>query len=227
MVAIDINAFAEANWSGYKKSVTDISKAKHSSLIEDETELYCFDDISNSLYSGSNKPSSADALIIDGKTIQLVEFKSGFKNKITRENFKESEGKCLKLGTTCEDYWKLFWANRKKEINELTLIIRMKAIESYITLEKKIFQGYRPFDQAFRLQFCVVIDEDSVDGMEETLAELSGRSETTGNPYASIKASLKRYINCRDCSGTPYFYDEVKVLSVTDFENYLRLKYEK
>lgn len=105
--------------------------------------------------------------------------------------------------------------------------LRMKAIESYITLEKKIFQGCRPFDQAFRLQFCVVIDEDSVDGMEETLAELSGRSETTGNPYASIKASLKRYINCRDCSGTPYFYDEVKVLSVTDFENYLRLKYEK
>lgn len=35
MVAIDINAFAEANWSGYKKSVTDISKAKHSSLRRD------------------------------------------------------------------------------------------------------------------------------------------------------------------------------------------------
>ena len=45
MVEIDINTFAEENWSGYKKSVTDISKSKDASLVENDMELYCFDDI--------------------------------------------------------------------------------------------------------------------------------------------------------------------------------------
>lgn len=45
MVAIDITAFAKEKWSGYKKSITDISKSKDTSLVENDMEVYCFDDI--------------------------------------------------------------------------------------------------------------------------------------------------------------------------------------
>ena len=92
MVAIDINTFAEENWSGYKKSVTDISKSKDASLVENDMELYCFDDICANLYDHDKKPTSADAFIIDGKNIELVEFKSGFKNKLTKKNFDKERG---------------------------------------------------------------------------------------------------------------------------------------
>ena len=69
MVAIDMNTFAEENWLGYKKSVTDISKSRDSSLVENDMELYCFDDICSDLYDEDKKPTSADALIINGKNI--------------------------------------------------------------------------------------------------------------------------------------------------------------
>lgn len=223
MVAIDMSMFAEENWSGHKKTVTDISKSRDSSLVENDMELYCFDDICSDLYNEDKKPTSADALIIDGKNIELVEFKSGFKNKITKENFNVERGKCLKVGKICEDFWKLFFEKRKKEVNELILSIRIKAVESYITLEKIIFPCCQSSDEAMRLQFLVVIDEDSVDGMEDTLADLASVSKVKDNVYSSIRTSLKRFINCQDSRGNQYFYDEIKVLSVTDFESHLRL----
>ena len=223
MVAIDMNTFAEENWLGYKKSVTDISKSRDSSLVENDMELYCFDDICSDLYDEDKKPTSADALIINGKNIELVEFKSGFKNKITKENFNTERGKCPKVGEICEDYWKLFFDKRKKELNELILSIRIKTVESYITLEKIIFPCCRSSYEAMSLQFLVVIDEDSVDGMEDTLADLAGVSKVKDNAYSSIRTSLKRFIHCKDNSGNQYFYDDVKVLSVTDFKNHLRL----
>lgn len=223
MVAIDINTFAEENWSGYKKSVTDISKSKDASLVENDMELYCFDDICANLYDQDKKPTSADAFIIDGKNIELVEFKSGFKNKLTKKNFDKERGKCPKTQEICEDYWKLFFDKRKKEVDELILNIRIKAVESYITLEKHIFPSCPPSEIPMSLKFLVVIDEDGVDGMEDTLAELAGAKKVKNNPYTSIRKSLRRLVACRDKDGNQYFYDNVEVLSVMDFQNHLRL----
>lgn len=108
-------------------------------------------------------------------------------------------------------------------MDELVLNIRIKAIESYITLEKFIFPCCRPSEVHMELRFLVVIDEDSVEGMEDTLADLAGAAKVKDNAYFSIRKSLKRLIHCQDKSGNQYFYDDVKVLSVTDFESYLRL----
>lgn len=223
MIAIDIDAFAKKNWSKYKKSITDISKSNNTSLVKNDMEVYCFDDICANLYAQDKKPTSADAFIIDGKNIELVEFKSGFKSKITKENFDKKQAKCPEKKEVCKKYWDLFFAKRKKEVDELILNIRIKAVESYITLEKHIFPSCRPTEVSMSLKFLVVIDEDSVDGMEDTLADLASASEVKNNTYSSIKKSLKRFINCQDKNGNSYFYDDIKVLSVTDFENYLLL----
>lgn len=223
MVTRDINTFAEENWPGYKKTVTELSRSKDAPLVESDVELYCFDEICRDLYEKDKKPTSADALIINGESMELVEFKSGFRNKITRENFDMERGKCEKTGEICKDYWNLFYDKREKEADELVLNIRMKAVESYITLEKNIFPCCRPSQVPVNLKFLVVIDEDHVDGMEDTLASLAGDAEVKDNPYASIRKSLKRLIHCRDKNGDPYFYDDVEVLSVADFENQLRL----
>lgn len=223
MVEIDMSTYAEENWSGHKKSVTEISKSRNSPLVESDMELYCFDDICSDLYNKEQKPTSADALIVDGKNIELVEFKSGFKNKITKENFNTEQGKCKKVGEICEDYWKLFFDKRKKEVNELILSIRIKAVESYITLEKIIFPRCKLSSEPMHLNFWVVIDEDSVDGLEDTLADLAGVPEIKDNTYSSIRKSLKRLIHCQDINGNQYFYDDIKVLSVADFKSHLEL----
>lgn len=223
MVAIDISTFAEENWSECKKSVTNLSKSKDGSLVENDIELYCFDDICANLYDKNKKPTSADAFIINGKNIELVEFKSGFKNKITKKNFDRERGKCPETEKICEDYWKLFAEKRKKEVDELILNIRIKAVESYITLEKHIFPSCPPSEIPMSLKFLVVIDEDGVDGMEDTLAELAGTKKVKNNPYTSIRKSLQRLVACRDKDGNQYFYDNVEVLSVMDFQNHLRI----
>lgn len=223
MVAIDISTFAEENWSECKKSVTNLSKSKDASLVENDMELYCFDDICANLYDENKKPTSADAFIINGKNIELVEFKSGFKNKITKKNFDRERGKCPETKKICKDYWKLFAEKRKKEVDELILNIRIKAVESYITLEKHIFPSCPPSEIPMSLKFLVVIDEDGVDGMEDTLAELAGAKKVKNNPYTSIRKSLRRLVACRDKDGNQYFYDNVEVLSVVDFQNHLRL----
>lgn len=223
MVAIDITAFAKEKWSGYKKSITDISKSKDTSLVENDIEVYCFDDICATLYDQNKKPTSADALIIDEKSVELVEFKAGFKNKVTKKNFDKERGKCPKTKEICEDYWKLFFDKRKKEVDELVLNIRIKAVESYITLEKNIFPLCRSSEVPTNLEFWVVIDEDSVDEMEDTLADLAGVAEVKDNAYFSIRRSLKRFVHCHDTNGNSYFYDNIKVLSVMDFQHYLHL----
>lgn len=71
MVAIDINTFAEENWSGYKKSVTELSKSKDASLVENDMELYCFDDVCADLYEQNKKPTSADAFMKKSLTFRL------------------------------------------------------------------------------------------------------------------------------------------------------------
>ena len=215
--------YTVAKWSGYKKSITDISKSKDTSLVENDMEVYCFDDICATLYDQNKKPTSADALIIDEKSVELVEFKAGFKNKVTKKNFDKERGKCPKTKEICEDYWKLFFDKRKKEVDELVLNIRIKAVESYITLEKNIFPLCRSSEVPTNLEFWVVIDEDSVDEMEDTLADLAGVAEVKDNAYFSIRRSLKRFVHCHDTNGNSYFYDNIKVLSVMDFQHYLHL----
>ena len=164
MVAIDINTFAEENWSGYKKSVTELSKSKDASLVENDMELYCFDNICTDLYEQNKKPTSADAFIINGKNIELVEFKSGFKNKITKKNFDRERGKCPKTQEICKDYWKLFEKKRKiflqkQKITKIYLkpFIFLSKIHIFLIhikslLYQKAFSGYN-----FSIKDCKAI----------------------------------------------------------------------
>ena len=71
-----------------------------------------------------------------------------------------------------------------------------------------------------QLILTVVVDEDGVDGIEDTLAELAEETEPRAdNSLSSIRQALKRLINRQDAKGTPYFYDRIEVLSAKDFKN--------
>ena len=55
MISKDILKYAQEHWlsdSGYKKTITEISKSGTSkALVESSKEIFCFDDISRDLYS--------------------------------------------------------------------------------------------------------------------------------------------------------------------------------
>lgn len=226
MTIKNLSQFATANWEEYKTSITVASSSRSgAALVENESEVYNFDEICKSFFESSDRPSSTDGLNFEKNNIHLIEFKSGFKQKITKDTFNDSLGKCKIAGIICDDYWNLFWENQDRKIKELIESIRLKAIESYLFLEKKVFPicDDNENERQSKLILTVVVDEDGVDGIEDILAGLSEKEPQTNNSLNSIRQSLKRLTNKKDSLGNTYLYDEIEVLTVKDFENKLNL----
>ena len=226
MITKDVQAYAISNWGKYLSPITELSKNNDGvSLVDSSVELYNFDDISQSLFARGKKPTSADGLGFNDLTMELVEYKSGFKQRITKNNFDPAKGRCPDpdMNRVCEDYWKLFFKNQQTNISELISSIRNKAIESYISLEKQVFPRCQDSCRPMRLKLVVVIDEDGIDSMEDTYAELAGNNNAEDNHFSAIKNALQRLVNHRDAEGNAYFYDCIEVISVQDYLNKLKL----
>ena len=229
MVTKNLPKYATERLEDYIISVTDASKSQAGiSLVTSDASIYCFDDVCKLFYTEHNSATSADGLLFPKGNIELVEFKSGFSRRITKDKFDPSKGACTTLKEKygvehiCDYYWDLFWKLADKERSELIDSIRSKAIESYILLEKHIFPVCEDIENGRNVQLIltVVVDEDGVDGIEDTLAELAEETEPRAdNSLSSIRQALKRLINRHDAKGTPYFYDRIEVLSAKDFKN--------
>lgn len=215
MIDKDLPALA-SGWESCRKTVTELSKDKRTgrSLVESEKLLYDFDEICGLLFPEDKKPASADGLEITPREVRLIEFKSGFHKKITRENFDEVEGRCDTTGKVCEKYWKMFSQKQAKETAELLSSIRFKALESYLTLEKLLSscQDTAPL----RLVLIIVADVDAVDGMVDILEDLSKRKQGSRNSLEQIRSSLKKYTQA-DKRGNIYCYDRIDVLAPSQY----------
>lgn len=227
MITKDVKAYAVSNWGEFLSPITELSKSgKGVSLVQSPIQLYNFDDICKSLFVQGKAPTSADGLELSGRTVELVEFKSGFKQRITKHNFNPEQGRCTapNVNRVCEDYWKLFFKNQKTNISVLISSIRHKAVESYVTLEKQVFPHCQDVGTPIPLKLVVVIDEDEIDSIEDTYSGLAGNTDTEDNHFSAIRSALRRLVNQHDADGNAYFYDCIEVLSVQDYLNRLNLK---
>ena len=189
--------------------------------MESSIKLYNFDSVCKSIFEPNTMPTSTDALNFSSRTIELIEFKSGFKQRITKYNFNPEEGKCTPKGQVCKDYWDLFFKNQELKISQHISSIRFKAIESYITLEKMVFPLCQDVVTPISLKLLVVIDS-----IEDTYAELAGNSDTENtvakhNSLTAIRIALRRLKNLHDANNNDYLYDCIEVLSVQDYLNKL------
>lgn len=233
MTSKDIFQYAQNNWNRHKKTITVISETGKMdnqgnpiSLVKSDLMIYCFDDISENIYQDKrkDKTASVDGMIITNKVVYLVEFKSGFKRKITKENFDKTKMTCDQTKEFCEEYANLFLKNSNKEIVELKTNIQLKTIESYWTFEKEIFpfcQELQPTKSNYRIEMIVVIDGNSDDAMLAALAELS-KGTKTDKIFSDINKSLKKYKKTKDGNGNDYYYDEIKVMSTYEFEAFIK-----
>lgn len=214
----EIRAYLFRQYQEFLEPISRLSTStKRKILVSDHRELFNFDKISEKIYS-SKKPSSADSIYISENEVILIEFKSGFKKVITKNNFDISKIACPDdSARPCYDYAKLLFQKQKCESRELLDSIRLKAIESYITLEKEILpfcsDSYGLLKKR-KFIFCAVVD-DYIDSMEDTLNELSGKS-SDNNTITSIKNALSRLILHKN-----YYYTEIKVFSPYEFIQYL------
>ena len=224
MITKDVQAYARGNWGQYLCPISVLSKSdKGISLVQSQAQLYNFDDVSKSLFAADKAPTSVDGLDLSSSAVELIEFKSGFKQRITKHNFDPEQGYCQDADKLCGQYWDLFFKNQKINIHVLISSIRFKALESYVTLEKKVFPHCQDIDVPIPLKFVVVIDEDEIDSLEDTYSELAGNTDVVDNHFSAIRNSLKRLTNQHDANGNAYLYDCIEVLSVQDYLNKLKL----
>ena len=224
MISKNLTKFAKDNWGQYKTTISDASKSDAGVvLVKSPIEIYNFDDISKLYFPSEGVSTSADGVLFKENDTQLIEFKSGFKQRVTKNKFDPEKGKCEHSETVCKDYWDLFWENQDRKIQELVMSIRTKAIESYITLEKQILpncDNYTSGEQA-KVTFTAVIDEDGAEGLEDAMADVAG-CEVTNNRISDIRKSFKRLTKRKDANGNDYLYDEIRVLTVAEFSEWLK-----
>ncbi len=193
-------------------------------VVDDNTRLYSFDAISADFYPEDVRPTSADALYFTKKGIGFVEFKTGFVQKISKVNFDRSKAKCSKITHeeyVCKDYWDIFKKKQDHEQKILVEALRLKAIESYITLEKKLLPRTKFQADLKKIHKCltIVIDMEPVANMHENLSALAGVSTDDDAPKQKIAAALQR-LKCRG-EEHPFFYDEICVMSASEFKNFV------
>lgn len=228
MFTKDVQSYATKNWSQFLKPISELSKSGDgASLVDSSVELYCFDDICKSLYENKKVPTSADALRVADRMVELVEFKSGFKQRITKNNFDSEKGRCNALKGVCEKYWGEFFKLQKANKEELKSNIRLKALESYITLEKQILPLCQDTTAGVKLKLIVVIDVDAVDSMEDTLSDLAVKEPPEGNSISDVRKALLRLTNLHDAKNNTYLYDCIEVLSAQDYLSKLKAKNNK
>lgn len=221
MITKDVKSYISMHYSSDLEKISVLSKSSLGKvLVDDERELYNFDEITKKVYKNKKVPSSADSLLISEKRLALIEYKAGFKKIITKKNFDYNKICCPDdTEKKCFEYADLLFKKQRLETNELLDSLKLKAIESYITLEKKILPLCNPRMNKVHISYCVIID-DYIDSMQDTLNELAEET-TESNSITQIKTALSRLVSIKDANDEPVYYDEIIVFSPYEFIKFL------
>lgn len=73
-----------------------------------------------------------------------------------------------------------------------------------------------------RTRIFIIIDEDEIDYMEDTLADLAGKPTSKDNIFKKVESALSRFLRQKDANGNQYYYESIHVQSARDYENYLK-----
>ena len=116
MITKDVRTYLINNYSEYFDTITDMSKSDSGKcLVRDERKLYNFDKITRELYE-IKTPESADSIYASDRKVFFVEYKSGFKKRITKGNFDRKLMSCYEDNEKyCEAYATLFFKNQNAE----------------------------------------------------------------------------------------------------------------
>ncbi len=218
MTINELESYFNKKWNSkdFRESVTQLSKSdKGYSLVKSKFEMFNFDAITQDIYE-SEQPSSVDGIYFSKGNLHLVEFKTGFYQKVRkgRSDFNDNTAKCDCLGSVCDKYWNEFTKRQDKEIEILLDSLKLKALETYLFLEKQIGFIKNKSDSG-RVILQIVIDENGIDGMETGLSDLADSS------ISRVNKSMQRFKKQRDINQNIYCYDEIEVYTGDGFSHIL------
>ena len=236
MIKKNVKKYVFTRWENKQQTITKMSSIGETHpLVESNQMMYCFDAICKDIFRAGYVPTSADGLEFTGRRVNVIEFKSGFKENITTANYDKTKAQCEHMITAgcedpiCEDYWQKHKRVRKLEKNELYNSLHLKALETYATLEHFILPNCEDLPgKPHLVTFTVVVDAEPVSAIEDIYSDLACKTSSTAalpsrqtNIHQSIRDSLRRLCLQKDKSGNTCYYDEIKVIPASVFLNNL------
>ena len=217
MINFDFKKYAENNWNEYLETITDVSMTGNGVVfVESEEKIYNFDKINDMLFVAEYKPASVDGIYFRNDEVFLVEFKTGFYQKIRKDNLNSVKAKCEFKRSECADYWNLFFENQERKIGELISSIKQKAIESYVTINEDI-APFCKIKNSSKFNLVVVIDVNENEQEVGILEELTGKDSFM---LSRVRRSLKRFM-VKKRHLKSYYFDNISVFGAESFLKYI------
>ena len=115
---LDVEAYFLNNTT--KKTFTELSLNAQTGkpLVASEAQGYDYETFVLNLFQ-SNPIKAVDAVYIKDNTLYFIEFKGGFKQRITYDTFDISNWKCQFTQKTCTEGAKIFLKNQDLMISQL------------------------------------------------------------------------------------------------------------
>ena len=182
---VSLSESFESAYADFKATFKETSEYEDSNgnkryLVENQDYTHCFDKIVE-YHCGQSKGYSVDAIEICGNTIILIEFKTGFKDNITLNNFNNkynsycpdgSHLHCASLGEYLFNYYDKHFKYRSAVKEDLLKILELKLIESIAFLKKYILPKLDFTDEPI-FKYVVVTDSLYVKQKDCTINEVN------------------------------------------------------
>lgn len=211
----------------YTKKVAELSKSQDGkSLVTGDFSAYSFDDIFKK-YKNSQKLHSIDAVVPYDDKIILIEFKSGFEDKINKETFDkktyEKNKFCDKQNLECEnlvnflnDYYHLFYKKRMSEKQELISSLKLKLYDAIFFIKNSIFPKCTQKRRNIEIVYLIVVDSIYVQSRENTIMGLSKSHIKTPEQNILIESKMNICQKLLDAENEP-LCDKLIVVGVEKF----------
>ena len=187
--------------NNYKKEVTELSKSQEGkSLVSADFLAYSFDDIFKN-DKKTQKLHPVDAVVPYEDKLILIEFKSGFEDKVNKNTFKKSlyeESKhcdkdkkdCQKLIAFLSDYYQLFYEKRKSQKHELIYSLKLKLYDVVFFVKNSIFPYCIQKRKDIEIIYIIVVDSLYIESRENTISGVNKNSILTPEKSVLIQDKM-------------------------------------
>ena len=220
---ISLQTYLHNNYNSLLETVTELSKTDKKEFIKNTTMLYNFDKMICSFYRDTNKPKSADALYIIDNVILFIEFKTGFKDKVTIRDIDENKFCChCMLHNICKEKFQYYIQYKDLHKKDKSKSLFLKIAESYIFFKENFLPIYMHSitegKYNYKFKFWIVVDSP-VDAIQAGYKKNNNENEkkTKNNIILGLQEKVKRFYDKTNKS----YYEEILVLNQYEFTSKL------
>ncbi len=224
--------FEDVYGKNYIKKFKELSKAEDGNvLVCSDNQAYSFDDIvKNSTFNKGLR--SVDAIIPYESKIVLIEFKTGFEDKIDKTTFsidklkemvfcEENEKTCGKLSDFTSEYFKQFGDLRKAQKNELISILKIKLYDSLFFINNVVLPQCVQDRNTISIEYVIVVDSEYTENKENTIKEIKNFKITTASENILIESKIRAILKTQDKNNIPICND-IKVVNNEHFNELIK-----